>query len=257
MLLRTHGAVDPGSVYDHYGKVTDDMYASTWKKYDDAFLELLQNHRLELKDKIVLTLSDGPGYFTTRIQHLAKRVLTTEFSQAAVAGMAKARGIEVRKFDANQDRLEDVCKEEKFDYVFFRSCVEFALDLPGLLKSFSRVMDDQSVGIIMTHSPTAGMALEFMYSDYMLWYLYNPETIVRLLNEHGFELIVPYGETSVFHDTRVRYRKSNTFLNSIRRAFQIYYMRAAGKPRYWALSYAMTENQFLFRKAKRRAPSAA
>ena len=248
MLLRTP-VEDASAVYNRYGNVPEEI-AALWKKYDDAFLQLLQSRGLELKDKTVLSVSDNPGFFSARIQHLTKRVLTTEFSEAAAAGMAQARGIQVRKFDVNGDRLEDVCEGETFDYVFFRSRIELTLDLRGLLESFSRVMNDRSVGIIMTHPPTAGIALEFMYTENMLWYLYNPETIVRLLNEHGFEMIAPFGETSDFHDIRVRYKKTNPVMNSIRRAFQIYYMsRAAKKSQYWPLSYTLTENQFLFRKA--------
>ena len=234
--------------YDSYGDITEERYVSGgWKKDDDDFFQFLSECKIFLDGKSVLTISDGPGFFAARVK-TAKRVLTTEFEWLSVMGM-RDRGIEVIKFDLNTDDLEEVCDYDKFDYVFFRSGIEFAIDIPEFLESLSSVMHEKSIGIISTHHPTQGVALEFMYDDYMLWHLLNPETVSHLLSEAGFEITIPYGSISNSGDIRESYRKPNLILNGIRRLFQIYYKVVhLRKLEHWTRGYMTSGNWFVFQK---------
>lgn len=250
LLLHDKGATSASATYDYYGNVDEKLYErGGWKAVDDHFLQLLDSLKLNIADKTVLTLSDGPGFFSERIKARVRQIITTEFDEFSCDEIRRKRGIEVRKFDSNQDRLEVMFPGERFDFIFFRSGIEYTKNIQSLFSSFAEIMHDDSIGIIMTHPPSAGVFLEFMFMDYMLFNLYNPETIVRLLVENGLELIVPYGPLSKSYDARMKYRKPNLILNMMRRLFQIIYrIRASQSCVICPLTYTITEHYFVFRK---------
>src|SRR5262245_16853491 len=71
--------------YDLYGEVSpDDLKGSKWEGQLAALRERLQPFGIDLKDKVILDISGGPGLFVKELRGIARYAVTTEFSQTAV-----------------------------------------------------------------------------------------------------------------------------------------------------------------------------
>ena len=186
-----HGEIiqEGSTIYDYFGKVLRNGVAGTkyeneWQFYEKIFVK----HHIDIKDKKILDISGGPGFFTKNLSENAQRAVMTEYNQTSVELAKEILGIEAYRFDLNTDTL-DAIFDEPFDVILMRgACINFCNDLDTYLESLKQIMHPDTI-VYVTHCPAKlGPCLQWQLDDYTYNYLFNPETIVRAFTAAGFRV---------------------------------------------------------------------
>lgn len=146
---------------------------------------------IHLAGRRVLDISGGPGFLARDLSSLASRVVVTEFSPAAVAGMVRHLGVNAVKFDYNADDLAEVAPGPH-DVVLVRYSINFCFDLPRFARSLRRVVAPGGTVYVSFIAPTLGFLLRWQHDEYTVNRLYTTETMARSFVQEGFTLQVRY-----------------------------------------------------------------
>jgi SAM-dependent methyltransferase len=212
------------AMYSYYAESCRLEYAATkWKRYDDEFLAMLAEMGIDLKDRCVLSISEGPGFFAKRIANQCKEIVITEINDAAVTAMRDELGVQAFVYNFNEHKLSDVFCGKQFDLIFLRSCIEFCLDLTALARELARVLVPGGIIYLFFHRPTLGGSLQWMHDEYTSNQWYAPETVERVFIEAGFRILHPLARFRSAYDPRKRYR-TTTKLKIIYSPFWYYYL---------------------------------
>lgn len=165
-------------------------YASTsrgtkWEGESEYVQDELNGWGVSLKDKKVLEISGGPGYFAQELSSVAKRWVVTEYSAASAERMHSLLGLEAVKFDFNADDPSEILRDT-FDIVLLRHGINFCLDIRKFLASLKRVIHEETVIYCSFTQPTLASCLRWSLDDYTFAIMYHPETIQKLFAEEGF-----------------------------------------------------------------------
>jgi 2-polyprenyl-3-methyl-5-hydroxy-6-metoxy-1,4-benzoquinol methylase len=173
-------------------------YASKCEEIDERgkseytqLVDTFEINGLDLKDKVVLDISGGPGYVGKKLSEICKRMIVTEYSGVAAKAMSDVLGIQAIKFDYNNDRLEDVV-DTKFDVVLLRSSIIFCEHLEDLIVSVRNVLNPNGHILVETILPSLGEVFWWQQMEFKFKFIYSQETIEKLFYKHGFSLL--YGQ---------------------------------------------------------------
>ena len=184
---------DVDTIYDYYLDETQEArggfsLSSTgtkWEGESQSVTNELKEWDVSLKDKNVLEISGGPGYFAKELSPFCKRWVVTEYSQISADKMRDTLGLETIKFDYNSDYLPALI-DETFDIVFLRHGIDFCLDIRKFLMSVKKVIHKDSVIYCSFVQPTLASCLRWSLDEFTFPIMYTPETIQKLFAEEGF-----------------------------------------------------------------------
>ena len=207
-LLPIHNILEQEDrFYEYYTESCKLVYEKTkWKPYDDQFLNLLEQAGVSLSGKDILAISEGPGFLAKRISKDVAKVIMTEINHEAVETMNKHLGVEVYKYNFNEDKLSDILSQNRFDLILLRSCINFCNDLRALAKELAKVVKKNGVVYLAFHRSTLGGCLQWMHDEYTSNIWYYPETMLRIFAEEGFRLIFPYTKFKGVSNPKKMYR---------------------------------------------------
>lgn len=142
------------------------------------------------KDKSILNLSGGPGLISKEfLNRGAKGVITTEFSNESVNGIKEVLGIDIVKFDYNNDDLYDLFKDKKFDVVTIIYSIYFCPNLDKFISELAQLCNKECKIYIEYPLPTFAIILNSQFDDYTFNFLYQPDYISKKFVEYGFKEI--------------------------------------------------------------------
>lgn len=185
-LLRVPDVVeDERKFYDYYEDVAaTGLQGTKWEPLNEARLADFSRHGIMIAGKSVLEISGGPGFLAQAIQAVASRVVVTEFSKPAAAGMARSLGINAVKFDYNSDQISQ-CVDGPFDVVLIINSIGFCDDLRTFVQSLKSVMHNKTV-VYICHSPgTLGLMLRWQFDEYTYTRCWEAETMAKCFAEIG------------------------------------------------------------------------
>lgn len=138
----------------------------------------------DLKDKVVLDVSGGPGIFARELSKICNKVYLTEYQEKSVEAMEHALPqCTVFKYNAlvAADSFDAI--KEKVDAVFVRNVIFCLSDIKKISVDISRVVKPNGYVLIESFLPTAGMAIRYSFLDYGCQILWCPETVKRTFLE--------------------------------------------------------------------------
>ncbi|MGH9371973.1 MAG: class I SAM-dependent methyltransferase [Vicinamibacterales bacterium] len=156
----------------------------------DLLLELTARG-IDLTGRSVLDISGGPGFLARDLAAIASHVVVTEFSPAAVSGMAQHLAVNAVKFDYNSDDLASVTSGP-YDVVLVRYSINFCLDLQRFARSLRKILVPGGVVYVSFVAPTLGFLLRWQHDEYTVNRLYTTETMARSFVQEGFTLETRY-----------------------------------------------------------------
>ena len=156
-----------------------------WEGESEYVLKELQDWNINIKDKKVLEISGGPGYFAKELQQNCKRWTVSELSELSVNRMKNKLNLDAIKFDINSDDISNLV-DDTFDIIFMRHCINFCLDIKKFLKSLKKIIHKDTVIYVSFSQPTLASCMRWSLDDYTFLVLYNPETVQKLFAEEGF-----------------------------------------------------------------------
>jgi SAM-dependent methyltransferase len=146
---------------------------------------------IDLAGKSVLDVSGGPGFLARDLGAIASKVVVTEYSPEAVAGMIRHLGVTAVTFDYNSQDLGDAVGGP-YDIVLARYSINFCLDLPRFARALRRVLVPGGRAYISFVAPTLGFLLRWQHDEYTVNRLYTSETMARSFVQEGFTLETRY-----------------------------------------------------------------
>ncbi|MCS6955923.1 MAG: class I SAM-dependent methyltransferase [Candidatus Calescibacterium sp.] len=192
--------IDGSKFYDYYADVVKKGVENTkWETSNKIVLENLEKHGIDLKDKVILEISGGPGFLSKSMSKLARKVVLTEFSEKAVNAMKAELGIEAVKFDYNKDKIEE-CVSGKFDIVFVIYSIGFCNDLKRFVNSLRNIINERGIVYISYSPPTLGLMIRWQFDEYTYTRCWPVEVISKCFSEAGFQQIVFEDEGSYRYD---------------------------------------------------------
>jgi ubiquinone/menaquinone biosynthesis C-methylase UbiE len=199
-LLREENVVrEEARYYDLYKSVaaTGSADGTKWAHETEALLAQLARHDVRVAGQEVLDISGGPGFLARDLSSTVKRVVVTEYSDESVEGMRAALGLDVRKYDFNNDELH-ARVDGTFDVVLIRYSINFCQNLGAFGRELRRVMRPGGFVWVSFVLPTLGCCLRWMHDEYTYHALYSPETLHAAFAEADFTLVA--------RETEPRYR---------------------------------------------------
>ncbi|MBM3262258.1 MAG: methyltransferase domain-containing protein [candidate division Zixibacteria bacterium] len=187
------GHWEKGNIYDYYldedqsirGGYNLSSKGTKWEGESEYVQDELNGWGVLLKDKKVIEISGGPGYFAKELSPVSRKWVVTEYSQVSAERMRNILGLEAIKFDFNSDDLSKIV-DDTFDIVLLRHCINFCSDIRKFLGSIKRVIHKDTVIYCSFTQPTFASCLRWSVDDYTFPILYHPETIQKLFAEEGF-----------------------------------------------------------------------
>ncbi len=167
------------------------------KSRADHFHKILKSHDLEFKDKTVLDVSGGSGVFVKQLQSYgALETWNTEYSKPAVEYSKRVLGIPAFHYDLNQHKLSSIIeKDQKFDIIMLRGCIEFCENLGDLAQDLLNVTHAHSKIILTFIDPTLGASLRTQFDDHNIKECRPPNIVKKVFSSVGFNTKV---ETEMF-----------------------------------------------------------
>ena len=207
--LRMQSDIDEEKMYDYF---TDKIHIEISKEEGKEFIRTYMNDfKLNYKDKEILDISGGNGYFINEISKLGAKVTLTEINQKAINYAKSAHKFNAYHYNINQDNIEEIINN-KFDIIFARACIMFCMDLNKFIKDLKKVLYKNGY-VMINHSviPTLGVILRTQVDEHSYFALRQPQTIIESFLRNGFSLEYRKDETDqglyVYDDDLIRIRK--------------------------------------------------
>jgi 2-polyprenyl-3-methyl-5-hydroxy-6-metoxy-1,4-benzoquinol methylase len=182
-------AQDVSKIYDnHYN--TNQNAEINRKDACEFYEKYIIGEKIEIAGRNVLDISGGGGHFINEFIKYGANVSLTEYNQVSIGYAKKTYGIDVRRFDFNNDSINEVFYDhEKFDVVLLRAAYGFCLNLDKFLKDLKKILNP-GAKIIWTSNPlpTLGFFLRWQMADYFQLILRQTDTIIDIHSDNGFTL---------------------------------------------------------------------
>lgn len=161
-----------------------------WSKYDKDFIKYLNDKKIDLKSKSILSISDEPGLIVDELEKYTskKNITLTAFDLKTANLMSENLNCKVLKYDLNKDILSKTVNN-RFDLIFFRSTLNFNLDFDSLFNEITKISNNNAKIIFNFHAPTTASCLMWMFDDYTLLSLVNIDYVKSLLKKYRLEII--------------------------------------------------------------------
>lgn len=178
----------PGDGGSHFP--TKNSIFDKWSKYDKDFIRYLNDQKIDLNSKSILSISDEPGLIVDELEKYTSRknITLTAFDQKTANLMSENLKCKVLKYDLNKDSLSKIVNN-RFDLIFFRSTLNFNLDFYSLLNEINKVSNNHTKIIFNFHTPTTASCFMWMFDDYTLQSLINFDFLQSVFEENKFEII--------------------------------------------------------------------
>ena len=207
--LKKQSAISEEKMYDYF---TDKVHIDISKEEGKEFISTyIKDFKLNFKDKEILDISGGNGYFINEISKLGAQVSLTEINQKTIAYAKSVHNFNVYKYNINEDNIERTLNN-KFDIIFARACIMFCLDLNKFIQDLKKVLHNN--GYIMINNsviPTLGVILRTQVDEHSYFALRQPQNIIDAFLNNGFSLEYRKDETDpglyVYDDDLTRVRK--------------------------------------------------
>ena len=226
------------SMYDYF--LQESHVEWTLNSVKEFKERVIQKYNIDINNKEILDISGGNGYFINEFKKDGANITFTEFNENAVKFVSENFGFTAYRFDVNEDSIENIIKNKKFDIVFLRAVIMFSKDINKLLESLKKVTHKDSL-IIINYSviPTVGTLLKTQYDEYNYFNLFSSKYLKEIVKEHKFEILGcdddPDQEMYVYSQDRSR------FLQLLKCFYE-----------YKAISKIGMETKFSFRARNRR-----
>ena len=176
---------DPSIIYEYFVSKKD---ISVQTDRANAFSNILKRYGIDFNGKTILDISGGNGVFVKQfLKFGAKSVTNTEYSKDAVNFSKKTLKINSFEYDINVDKLSSVLKNEKFDIIMLRGCIEFCEDLIPLTKELKLISHQNSIIIFSFIIPTLGAALRTQFDQYNVKVCRPAKFIEQHFSKNDFE----------------------------------------------------------------------
>tara|TARA_A100001011_G_scaffold181150_1_gene190049 strand:- start:1057 stop:1986 length:930 start_codon:yes stop_codon:yes gene_type:complete len=204
--------------YDYYNYVLENNKNSKWVDYDNKFIKYLDDNKILIKNKSILSISDEPGFIADYFKKYTNDITFTALDKNVAKNMADKLNINVKKYDLNKDKISEICNR-KFDLIFFRSTLNFNLNFEDLINEIKKISSENTIIVFNFHSVSISSCLMWMFDDYSLKSLINLEYI-KLLIKDKFLILNEY--KIIFNPRKYYY---NTFSKKIfYYPFYLYYL---------------------------------
>jgi hypothetical protein len=183
---------------------TKDSIFNKWSKYDKDFIKYLNDQKIDLNSKSILSISDEPGLIVEELEKYTSRenITLTAFDKKTALFMSEKLKCKVLKYDLNEDILSKVVNN-RFDLIFFRSTLNFNLNFDSLLNEINKISYNHTKIIFNFHTPTTASCLMWMFDDYTLLSLINIDYIQSLFKKNKFEII--FSKKVIFNPRKYYY----------------------------------------------------
>lgn len=182
----------PEAMYDYF--VAENHIEHSIKDAE-RFINTYIKNQIDLNGKKILDISAGNGHFIHAFKQLGAQVYMTEINPKALEYGEKKLNIQSFGYNFQKDNLEDVV-QMKFDVIMLRAALMFCLDLPKLISELKQCLTPKGL-IIVEHSvlPTIGVLTRVQLDEYSYEVLRQPENVINLFKNQGFELLKRNDET--------------------------------------------------------------
>ena len=196
---------EESAFYDYYDQASElNVEETKWYEQIEDIQKKLDLYKIDIREKKILDISGGPGFVGVEFAKIAKKVVVTEYSETAVAGMKRNLGIEAVKFDYKKDKINQVLNE-KFDIIFINHSINFCTDLPNFVRDLKDILHSESFVYISFVTPSLGCCLRWQHDEYTYDVLYHQETIGRAFAEEGYSAVVKNPYPSYGYMDNIRY----------------------------------------------------
>jgi len=212
--LRKQSGMNEEKMYDYFtDKVHIDISVEEGKEFIRTYMK---DFKLNYKDKEILDISGGNGYFINEIRKLGAKVSLTEINEKTIEHAKLVHDFNIYNYNINKDNIQQILNK-KFDIIFARACIMFCLDLNKFIRDLKKVLNKE--GYIMINNsviPTLGVILRTQVDEHSYFALRQPKTIIDAFLKNGFSLEFRKDETDqglyVYDDDLIRIRK---YLNKL------------------------------------------
>ena len=175
-------------MYDYF--LDANHIAWTLNSVNEFKERIIDKYKIEVKNKKILDISGGNGYFINEFKKDGAIITFTEFNENAVKFVQEKFGFNTYKFDINKDSINKVLNNEKFDIIFLRAVIMFSKNINKLLVDLKKIIHKESL-IIINYSvlPTIGTLLKTQYDEYNYFMLYSSKYLKDVVYQHDFEIL--------------------------------------------------------------------
>ena len=200
--------VNEESMYDYFVKPAHIEYSlGTAKDIDESYVK---PWNIPIAGQKILDISGGNGHFINEFKKMGADVTLSEINDPSIDYARKTHGINVFKFNFNDDRINTLTTE-KFDVIMSRASIMFCRDLKTHAKDLTKILKPGGL-VFINHSviPTLGVVLRTQVDEFSYFALRDPEQVIKSFKDAGFSLIQRRDETdpSLYvydHDYRIRW----------------------------------------------------
>ncbi len=192
---------------ENYGADGRDFFYWYSEKCDAArFTQVLKGlDEVSPKGKL-LDVGCAMGHFLTKAQEAGWEIKGTEASQYASEQTSRLLGVEIKRGSP-----DEMYQEETFDVVTLHHTLEHVADLQEFFKSVSVVLKKN--GVLFIEVPNFNSLEAMLYGNQwedlrpdQHYYHFTPESISRLLDKYGFDIIRVETRITPFWYYREAYR---------------------------------------------------
>jgi hypothetical protein len=175
--------------YEYYAGLSGNQTAvgTKWEGQFDKLRTELEGFDIGLKGKKVLDISGGPGFRAKEMEGVVESTVVTEYSQVSVDGMAKNLGIDVVKYDYNNDELDQVV-DGKFDLILAINSINYCADIAAFAQSLRKVMHKDSRIYLNYNVQTLGCMLRSQLQEYNYNILFTYKSVKESFEAAGIEI---------------------------------------------------------------------
>ena len=198
LLVENPEVIDDNSkIYDYMATENHIKRHQVMKVFENFMDGMIRKYKINIDGKRILDISGGNGSFIKQFEKYGAVVAMTEYNENSVDYAKNNFHIEAVKFNFNKDSINDLFKRV-FDLIFLRAAIMFCSDLNKFLIGLKRIIHGHTLIIVYDSiSPSLGTFLRWQIDDYTYLVLYKPETLIKIFEGQGFELIS--------HDTGIPY----------------------------------------------------
>ena len=177
-----------GSQFYDYGDALKNEIYNKWDAMDDDFIKYIKKNNIDLKNKSILSVSDEPGFIGPKLKKYTNNIVFTAFNEDSAKQMSEKIGIKTLKYDLNTDYINKLT-DQKFDLIFYRSCLNFSLNLEKIVDEISSISNPNSIIILSITLPSISSCLMWMFDDYTLLSFINNDYLCTIFEKKKFNLI--------------------------------------------------------------------
>jgi 2-polyprenyl-3-methyl-5-hydroxy-6-metoxy-1,4-benzoquinol methylase len=184
--LRKGGDLDEEKMYDYFVEQIHIDWSE--REGQDFITDYLRPANVDVSGKNLLDISGGNGHFIKQIEKLGARITLTEINRKTIDYAKHKHGFDVLEYNLNQHDLPTVTGR-KFDVIFARACVMFAMDLSKFVSEIKSSLVPGGL-VLINHSviPTLGVMLRTQLDEFSYFILRQPQAIIDAFQKEGLLL---------------------------------------------------------------------